>query len=95
MDGMSEKLENSIGRQITNSQIDAYDHTLVARTKSYGHRRNWFIPSDVVFFRRHYQELLSDLGYDEHWKLNENQTRSQECTIEYLDKWNKKLKNGG
>ena len=89
VDGMYENLEKSIGIQITNSQIDTYDHKIVARTMSYGDWRNWFTPSDVVFFRRHYQELLSELGYDEDWQLNENQTISQEYTIEYLDKWNK------
>jgi len=49
------------------------DETLkrVARTKSYGHWRDWFLEEDVDFFRSHFQPYMKQYGYDDDWQIRD------------------------
>ena len=44
----------------------------VARSKTYGDWRNWFLPEDVRYFRPRVEEYMAEYGYGDDWTLPEN-----------------------
>jgi len=58
----------------------------VVRTKSYGDWRNWYTEKDIDFFRPIFRKYMDNFGYEDDWKLNEEQVIKPEFCSEYVEK---------
>lgn len=76
---LEEYLELSLPREFS---VDGYPH--VARTKSYGNWRDWFLEEDVEFFRPVMQPYLEHYGYPLEWRLNSDPVIDPQFCSEYV-----------
>jgi len=61
-------LEEHLGFELGSDKSDA-GHSHIMRTGSYGGWRDWFVPSDVDFFRPLLHDYMSRYGYEDTWDL--------------------------
>ncbi len=79
-------VERYLGIKLTGAaQVDnQYGH--VARTKSYGDWKNWYTEEDIEFFKPIFSGYMDKFGYEDEWKLNEEQIIKPEFCTEYVKK---------
>lgn len=69
IDGDLAGLEGYLGLKLGSSKSDSsYSH--IERTKSYGGWRNWFVESDIDFFRSLLSDYMTRYGYADDWELD-------------------------
>jgi hypothetical protein len=86
VDGKLEGLEDYLQMPLCKTADCDVEHGHVARTKSYGNWRNWFLPEDVEFFRPVFDFYLTHYRYPPEWQLNDPQTIRPEHCSQYVER---------
>ncbi|QBB72429.1 hypothetical protein ELE36_19795 [Pseudolysobacter antarcticus] len=64
-------------------QVDPI-HARVLRTGAAADWRNWFTPTDVDFFKPHFQQYLAEYGYETDWNLAADPLISAAHSTDYV-----------
>ncbi len=77
-------LEEYLGLPL--AQVDQVDARFqrVTRTKAYGDWRNWFLKSDVDYFRPRLARFMQVFGYEDDWELSDRPVVSCKNASAYL-----------
>lgn len=79
-----DSLSNYLGINITESTKIDDNFKRVIRTKSSGSWKNWFLKSDIDFFRPLFHDYIRKFGFDLNWELNEKQEILPQHSSEYF-----------
>lgn len=93
VDGRVEDLENYMGLQLrgTSGVDPIHDH--VPRTMGYNNWKNWFLKSDVDFFKPLFEAYIRQYNYSPRWDLNARPVIPPEHGSKYIERTvNKKRK---
>jgi len=83
IDGNISALEDYLELRLPEEfSVDRFPH--VARTKSYGNWRDWFLEEDVELFRPVMQPYLEHYGYPLEWRLNREPVIDPKFCSEYV-----------
>lgn len=70
IDEKLQPLEAYLGMNLSGEARVTGAYARVARTKSYGNWRNWFVESDERLFRPAYRDYMAAIGYEDEWTIN-------------------------
>jgi len=86
IDGNLEGLEQYLGFKLADGFVNGVELAKVARTKSYGDWRNWFLREDVKYFRPLMTEYMKFYGYADDWNVNPQPGISPRHCTEFVEK---------
>lgn len=79
-------LEKYLGIQLFKTIDFGSEHKHVARTKTHGDWRNWFLKEDIEYFRPLFDPYLKHYGYSTEWRLNDVQAIRPERASQYVER---------
>lgn len=85
VDGDLTDLEEHLGFKLGSGKSDSsYSH--IERTGSYGGWHDWFVPSDIDFFRPLLHDYMSRYGYEDTWDLAQEPSIRSEDASGYIER---------
>ena len=85
IDNRLNKLEQYLGFSLLagESQVEK-DHQHVIRSKSYGNWKDWFVESDINYFKPLFSHYIKQHAYPDDWTLNNNPRIDPKLCSEYV-----------
>ena len=77
-------LENYLGFKLSGNSKVNDDLTRVIRQKASGNWKDWFLPADIKFFKRRFDEVLKSYGYETRWEISRNPSLSPQFSSHYV-----------
>ena len=85
VDGNLADLEDHLGFKLgSGKSASSYSH--IERTSSYGGWRNWFVDSDIDYFRSLLNDYMTRYGYEDDWELSPDPTIRTEEASGYIER---------
>lgn len=87
VEGYLEELSDYLGFEVKNAETSSESWLgHIARSKSYGEWRDWFLPEDVEFFRPLFARFMEYQGYADEWDLPVEQHIDPSSASEHIAK---------
>jgi LmbE family N-acetylglucosaminyl deacetylase/glycosyltransferase involved in cell wall biosynthesis len=84
IDGNLSALEAYLGMKLTGDARAPSAYAHVARTRSYGNWRHWFVPNDVEVLKPIFSGFMQRYGYTPDWTLADHQVISRRTCSHYV-----------
>lgn len=93
VDGQIEDLEDYLDMRLRGKAVVDPVHDHVPRTMGYNNWKNWFLKTDIDFFKPLFEEYILHYNYPTNWQLNDRQMISPEHCSKYIERMVKKKRN--